>query len=76
MKGEVILRILAQESLDLELRLQRYGEKKLYRLICNFLEAARAISRIIFEDQGSSWNFVDCGLISKKLRGLFAKFPK
>jgi hypothetical protein len=36
MKDEVIMRKLAQESLGLVLRLQRYGEKKLSGPICNF----------------------------------------
>jgi hypothetical protein len=36
MKEYVILRILAQESPKLELRLQRYGEKKLWGPFYNF----------------------------------------
>jgi hypothetical protein len=35
---------------------------------------ARGISGNIFENQGSSWKFVDCGLILNKYRGLFAKW--
>jgi hypothetical protein len=35
-KKEVIPRILVKESLNLGLRLQRYGEKKLQGPICNF----------------------------------------
>jgi hypothetical protein len=41
-----------------------------------FLEVARAISGIIFEITGPLEIFVDCGLISKKPRDLFAKFPE
>jgi hypothetical protein len=33
----------------------------------------RAISRNIFESQGSSWKFVDFGLIVEKGRGLNEK---
>jgi hypothetical protein len=46
MKEEVILSILAEESPKSELRLQRYGEKKLRGPLCNFWKVARGILEI------------------------------
>jgi hypothetical protein len=57
MKQEVILRILTQKSPKSELRLRRYGERKLRGLFCNFCNVARAKLEFIFINQGSSWNF-------------------
>jgi hypothetical protein len=74
-KDEVILRILAQESLDLELWLKRYGVLKFWGYFINFSEA-RNLSGIIFQILGPLCETMDCGSILKKPRGLFAKFPK
>jgi hypothetical protein len=74
MKEEVILRILAQESLKSELRLRIYGEKKLYGPIWNFWKVARGIFGNISKTRGLLGIFVDCSLITKKPRGLFANF--
>jgi hypothetical protein len=51
-KAEVIMRILAQESLNLELWLERYEGLKFWGLFCEFFWA-RDLSRIIFKNQGS-----------------------
>jgi hypothetical protein len=74
MRKEGIPTILAQESPKSELRLQRHGEREFRGPICNFWKVARGIFGNIFENQGSSWKFGDCSLITKKLRGLFANF--
>ena len=71
-KEKVILRILAQESLDLELWLERYEFLEFWSYFCGFSEA-RDLFGIIFQIPGSDRNFLDCGLITKKHRGFFAK---
>jgi hypothetical protein len=61
MKEEVILRILAQESLDLELRLQRYDEKKLYGPICNFWKWLGVYLEIFSKTRGLHGNLWTAG---------------
>jgi hypothetical protein len=73
MKEEVILRILAQESPTSELRLQRYGEKKLWGHLCNFWKVVRGIFGIIFENHGVFLKIHGLRLHSKESKGLFTK---
>jgi hypothetical protein len=75
MKEEVTQRILAQESLKSELRLQRYGEKKLRGFFWNFWKVARSIFGNISKTRGLLGISVDYSLITKKPRGLFANLP-
>jgi hypothetical protein len=74
-KEEVILRILAQESLDLELWLKRYGFLKFWSYFWGFSEA-RDLFVNIFRISDRTGKIVDRGLISENPRGLSAKSTK
>jgi hypothetical protein len=47
--------------------------KRSYRDLLYFLDVARAIYGIILKSQGSSWESMECGLISQRGWGLTAK---
>jgi hypothetical protein len=59
----------------LELWFKRYENLKFQGYFFGFSEA-RDLFEIIFQFRGPLYETLDCGLISKKLRGLFAKFLK
>jgi hypothetical protein len=60
-KEEAIPRILVKESMNLELRLQRYDEKKLLGPICNFWKWLGVYLEIFSKPKVLFTRNVDCG---------------
>jgi hypothetical protein len=73
MKEGVIPRVLAKESLNLELRLQRYGEKKFKDLFVISRKWLGVFLEIFLKIRGASCKYVGRGLILEKMWGLNAK---
>jgi hypothetical protein len=71
----VILSILAQESMKSELRLRRYGEKKLWRPIWIFWKEARGIFRNIFENPMVLLKFHGLWVNYKETHGPLRRIP-
>jgi hypothetical protein len=73
MKDGVIPRVLAKESLNLELQLQRYDEKKFRDLFVISGKWLGAFLELFLKIRGASCKYVGCRLILEKMRGLSAK---
>jgi hypothetical protein len=73
---EVILKILAQESLDLELWLKRYEFLSFETIFVDFSEARDLFVKILQILDLTAKKIMDRGLISENPRGLSAKSTK